>query len=201
MNVRHSRAPVTETLPPFIFMFWRIALPDYGYTVLLWKNGHYLTVQFPSPTEPFEDLYDHIDAEVKQLKSHAKSLVFGKTNWVYFLRNQDGKRALAYRQRPKRRIVYQPFTQVVHESELTYLRPISANLVEGIWRGQQGALDLPQPGFWKLTQEYRTVDAYIGVDDMSHRFIGMQMKGKNAVFVFFPLPDNELSSIRTIAWP
>ncbi|KAF8629457.1 hypothetical protein AX15_003436 [Amanita polypyramis BW_CC] len=157
MSVRYNRPPVTEIPPPIVFMFHETAMPGAAYTVLLWKSGHHLTVQFPGPTDPPKDLYDHLHAEIKQLRSHANSLIFGKTNWVYFVRNRDGKRALVYRQRPKRRIPYTPFAQVVHESEFTHVRPVLGRLVEGIWRGQQ-------------------VDAYLGADDLSHGYIEAQLR-------------------------
>ena len=140
MSIKHYRPPVTETLPPFVFQMSRCAFHDSGYTVELWKDEHYLTVQFPAPTERFEDEYDYIDAEVAELQRYANSLVFGKTNWAYFIRKPDGKRALAYRQRPKRRVNYPPFAPIAHESEFRSLRPISGGLVEGIWRGKQGIL-------------------------------------------------------------
>jgi hypothetical protein len=138
MSKFHNHQPVTELLPPFIFIAMRVPIDHYGYSILLWKNGHYLTVQFPPPEDPPKDPDEHIDEEVRQLQPFANSLVFGKTNWAYFVNNKSGKRALAYRQKPKNDVQCAPFAPLVHESELSYLRPIGCNLVEGIWRGQQG---------------------------------------------------------------
>lgn len=141
MSNLHNLQPVIEALPPFIFIVMRVAIDNSGYYVLLWKNGHYLTIQFPAPAEPPEVLSDHLEEEVKQLQPFANSLVFGKTNCAYFVNNKHGKRALAYRQKPRSGVQYPPFAPLVHESELTYLRPIGCNLVEGIWRGQQGTFN------------------------------------------------------------
>ncbi|KAK2460394.1 hypothetical protein APHAL10511_007559 [Amanita phalloides] len=102
--------------------------------------------------EPHQDPYDHLDDEVKQLQPFAESLVFGKTNWVYFLRNQDGKRSLTYRKKLRRPIQHPLFSvQAVHESELTYVRPISGCLVE--------------------------VDAWIGINDLALSLIEKRLRG------------------------
>ena len=141
MSNLHNLQPVIETIPPFIFIVMRVAIDDCGYSVLLWKNGQYLTVQFPAPVEPPEDLSVHLEEEIRQLQPFANSLVFGKTNRAYFVNNNNGKRALAYRQKSKSSVQYPPFAPLVHESELKYLRPIGLNLVEGRWRGQQGTFN------------------------------------------------------------
>ncbi|KAF8346520.1 hypothetical protein F5887DRAFT_1073200 [Amanita rubescens] len=156
MSNLHHRSPVTETLPPFIFIIRQATLPD-RYSILLWKNGHYLTVQFPEPSEPPKDLDGYLHSEVGKLQPFASSLVFGKTNWAYFVNNKNDKRMLAYRQKPRSGVQYPPFAPLVHESELTFIRPVQGDLIEGIWRGQQ-------------------VDIRIGVDDFSIRFIEKQMR-------------------------
>lgn len=141
MSNLHHRSPVTETLPPFIFIIRHTTLPG-RCSILLWKNGHYLTVQFPEPTDPPKDSDDYLHSEVGKLQSFANSLVFGKTNWAYFVNNKNDKRTLAYRQKPRSGVQYTPFAPLVHESELTFIRPVQGDLIEGIWKGQQGTLSL-----------------------------------------------------------
>ncbi|KAF8346519.1 hypothetical protein F5887DRAFT_959448 [Amanita rubescens] len=162
MSVEHYMPPVIETLPPYIFTILCCSAISYGLTVCLWKNGQWLTIQVPMPPivqcDSRESRLEYIESELKELQPFAKSLVFGKTNWAYFIRGDHGRRTIAYRKRPLYRIKYQPCVPKVHQDELTYLRPAQGNTIEVIWRGQQ-------------------LDMQLGWEDATSALLERQMRG------------------------
>ncbi|PFH48849.1 hypothetical protein AMATHDRAFT_5430 [Amanita thiersii Skay4041] len=150
--------PTPTPLPPYAFIIQALYIPEDGYTVCLWKNGKFLTIQLPTPsTDPDSDVVEYFNKEYLAIQEHLSDIVLGKTNWAYFLINKDGKRTLAYRQRPMYKIKYPPYAPLIHEDEIQYIRPVRGYLREGLWKG-------------------RHVDVWVGWNDHSLRQLERQMR-------------------------
>ncbi|KAF8628569.1 hypothetical protein AX17_005965 [Amanita inopinata Kibby_2008] len=179
--------PVQKTLPlpPYTYLIAIVYTRyDRCLTFSLWKNGKSLTIQVPPPPV-HEALKEHLAAEARELQQLTRSIVFGKTNWAYFVRDKHGKRTLAYRQRTLYEIKYPPYAPLVPESEITYTRPVGGHIREGIWNGQEVDVWVGWNDFYmtKLEEQMRAYDLLRGLDvtydviahvvDSQGRIIGM----------------------------